>query len=139
MHGKSQEYYSYNQIPFHQLDHFKRILASLIPGHNFDPFIHAKAEMVYRRYGESPSWYSLGHSSTMELNGYAFSSPKFLPKYTRNLIDDVAPHFLSDTPTVEAFEYEDDLYRKYRPWYSYLLPPRGIQKSKMYDESTLSG
>ena len=88
----------------------------------FDPKSQAVASLTYRRYGEAPSWYALGHSSVTELTGYAFKSTKFIPLHVRNMVEEVSPYFLLQNLIPDTFDMETDLPDNYRSWYSYLNP-----------------
>lgn len=84
--------------------------------------------MLYKRYGESPSWLALGRSLTTELIGYKYSSLKFVPYQTVKLIQDSCPDFFKSfyESDVEIFSdvwfnKQKDIYTDYKPFYQVMF------------------
>ena len=111
--GRSQEYY--------QLHSIKNYGQSLI------------GRMKYRRFGECPSWYSVGKSSSVELQGECYRSLKRVPKETWNLFttsfgDDLSVSTFLKTllssskkekrALLKSFSEQEDILDRYKPWYS---------------------
>jgi len=115
----------------------------------------AQVTMAYRRYGECPSWFSVGRSCVIEVKagryplprGY-FSRNKFslassersllrLPSHVIDLLASIDSHAQkvavvetnsSPTPlTMKWFRDQDDPLSSFRPWHSYLNPFRREQ------------
>lgn len=88
------------------------------------------AIMKYKRYGECPSWYSVGRSSASEILGTRYNSAKHIPPHIVSLVNQRCPEFLetrSDS-ILDDFRSQKDLLEKYRPWYSFVT--RRFQRKK---------
>jgi hypothetical protein len=87
------------------------------------PFMHpGVAIMKYKRYGECPSWYSVGRSSASEILATRYNSAKHIPPHIVTLINQRCPEFLDtrSNTILDEFRDQQDLLEKYRPWYSFV-------------------
>lgn len=114
--GKSQEYYSI--YPINERLSFQSIFQKLRLGK-----VLPRVLMLYRRYGEGPSWYSLGRPSLTEIQGYRYDSLQDTPNHVHKLIENTLKsqwnngnQFLN----YEDFDQQLDLFDKYKPWYQIL-------------------
>lgn len=123
LHGRSQEYYSIiespSRIQYNLLNNVRKFLS---PRGTIDPRRIAKASLSYRRYGESPAWYALRHSSSIELSGYRLPDPSYLPKNILDILDEVSPNFLEEGLSLSMIDTKSDIFEKYKPWYMYINP-----------------
>jgi hypothetical protein len=80
------------------------------------------AVMKYKRYGECPSWYSVGRSSASEIRATRYNSIEHVPAYAVSLLSSNCPSFFeSNSNNILAnFFKEKDLLEKYRPWYYFI-------------------
>ena len=80
------------------------------------------AVMKYKRYGECPSWYSVGRSSASEIRATRYNSINHVPAYTIALLSHNYPSFLELNSNIllDNFFEEKDLLEKYRPWYYFI-------------------
>ena len=80
------------------------------------------AVMKYKRYGECPSWYSVGRSSASEIRATRYNSIKHVPAYAVSLLSQNYPSFSESNSDniLENFNKEKDLLEKYRPWYYFI-------------------
>jgi hypothetical protein len=124
LHGRSQEYYSLIDYPsrIQSTKLFKNLRKFLSKRGSIDPRSVATASLSYRRYGESPAWYALRHSSSIELTGYRLPDPSFLPQTILDILEEVAPAFLEEGLSLSMLDSKDDILARYRPWHSYLNP-----------------
>ena len=101
------------------------------------PLMHpGVAIMKYKRYGECPSWYSVGRSSASEILATRYNSAKHIPPHIVALINQSCPGFLdtrSNTILAE-FRSQQDLLEKYRPWYSFVT--RRFQRKKSHERES---
>ena len=98
------------------------------------PFIYpGVATIRYKRYGECPSWYSIGRSSASEIQGTRYNSAKHIPPQLIQLISEKCPDFLvpSTEHLVDEFLLQTDLLVKYRPWH-YRMTNRFRRKEDRY-------
>jgi hypothetical protein len=94
------------------------------------PLMHpGVAIMKYKRYGECPSWYSVGRSSASEILATRYNSAKHIPPHIVTLINERCPEFLDtrSSTILDEFRNQQDLLEKYRPWYSFVT--RRLQKN----------
>ena len=80
------------------------------------------AVMKYKRYGECPSWYSVGRSSASEIRATRYNSINHVPAYVLALLSQNYPSFLESKSNniLDNFFKEKDLLEKYRPWYYFI-------------------
>lgn len=80
------------------------------------------AVMKYRRYGECPSWYSVGRSSASEIQATRYNSIDHVPAYAVSLLSSNCPSFLktNSNSILENFFEAEDLLEKFRPWYYFI-------------------
>lgn len=80
------------------------------------------AVMKYKRYGECPSWYSVGRSSASEIRATRYNSIDHIPAYAVSLLSSTCPSFLESNSDniLENFFQGKDLLEKYRPWYYFI-------------------
>lgn len=80
------------------------------------------AVMKYKRYGECPSWYSVGRSSASEIRAIRYNSIEHVPAYAVSLLSSNCPSFLESNSNniLDNFFKEKDLLEKYRPWYYFI-------------------
>lgn len=80
------------------------------------------AVMKYKRYGECPSWYSVGRSSASEIRATRYNSINHVPAYVLALLSQNHPSFLESNSNniLDNFFKEKDLLEKYRPWYYFI-------------------
>lgn len=77
------------------------------------------ANLKYKRYGEGPSWYSIGRSTATEISAKRYNSIDHLPAYIIELVDLQCPTFIKDSSVLlSEFRSESDLLDNYKPWYS---------------------
>ena len=87
------------------------------------PFIYpGVASIRYKRYGECPSWYSIGRSSASEITGTRYNSAKYIPPQVIQLISQKCPEFLlpNTKHLMDEFLLQTDLLVKYRPWHHFM-------------------
>lgn len=97
------------------------------------PLMHPSvAIMRYKRYGECPSWYSVGRSSASEILATRYNSARHLPPHIIALISQRCPEFLDtrSNTILDEFRDQQDLLEKYRPWYSFVT--RRFQRKKRH-------
>ena len=98
------------------------------------PFIYpGVATIRYKRYGECPSWYSIGRSSASEIQGIRYNSAKHIPPQVIQLISQKCPEFLlpNTKHLMDEFLSQTDLLVKYRPWH-YFMTNRFRRKEDRY-------
>lgn len=80
------------------------------------------AVMKYKRYGECPSWYSVGRSSASEIRATRYNSMNHIPVYAIALLSKNCPSFFESNSNniLDNFFKEKDLLEKYRPWYYFI-------------------
>ena len=77
------------------------------------------ANLKYKRYGEGPSWYSIGRSTATEISAKRYNSIKHVPAYIIELVDLECPTFIGNSSVLLAeFKSQSDLLDNYKPWYS---------------------
>ena len=80
---------------------------------------HSVANLKYKRYGEGPSWYSVGRPTATEITGKRYNSINHLPLYIVELVNQQCPTFIeSSAPFLNDFRSQTDLLDSYKPWYS---------------------
>ena len=89
---------------------------------NIRPIINrAVANMKYKRYGECPSWYSVGKPTASEITGIRYNSINHIPKSTIKLININCPNFLIESDCkflLEDYKNQKDSLDNYKPWYT---------------------
>ena len=80
------------------------------------------AVMKYTRYGEGPSWYSVGKPVTTEICAIRYNTLTDVPSYIRRLITQQHPAFYLDKlENLDDFKIHKDPLDKFKPWYSSFL------------------
>ena len=150
--GRSQEYYSLTPSDFlHSIPFLSSLIAKMGIISSFPPL----ATLSYKRYGECPSWFSVGRSCSIEMQAFKFNSLEQIPPHMLALIKDMGcTYFLDEENFCNRYGYyyptnhgggggaaaatatENRLYNSfrgkadaldnYKPWYSSLL---GVRKS----------
>ena len=115
--GKTNEYYTYSNSNI--------VLSS---GKKYNSKVKPLSFMIYKRYGESPSWLALGRSLTTELIGYKYSSLKFIPYQTFKLIQDYCPEFIKSFKESDVeifgdvwFNKQHDTFTDFKPFYQLIF------------------
>ena len=118
--GRTNEYYTYSSSD---------IPSFTTSSKKYNYKMKPLSYMVYKRYGESPSWLALGRSLTTELVGYKFSSLKHVPFNTFKLIQDAAPEFLKSFYEADSEIFSDAWFNKQHDPLSSFKPFYQIQKT----------
>ena len=115
--GKTNEYYTFSNDNI-----------AVSSGKKYNSKVKPLSFMLYKRYGESPSWLALGRLLTTEIIGYKYSSLKFAPYQTVKLIQDSCPEFFKSFYESDVEIYGDvwfnkqhDAYTDFKPFYKLIL------------------
>ena len=148
--GRSQEYYSLRPSDFlHSIPLISSIISKLGIASSPPPL----AVLSYKRYGECPSWFSVGRTCSIEMQAFKFNSLEQIPHHMLGLVRGAGcKYFLNEEnfcnrygyypnhggeaalPAAAAAVTENRLYNSfrrkadaldsYKPWYSSLLGVR---------------
>jgi hypothetical protein len=91
------------------------------------------ASLRYTRYGEGPSWYSVGRAVASELVATRYATLADAPQHVLKLVAERCPGFFTDADgapvgaadrgavakvlTLENFRQQKDAYDDFKPWY----------------------
>ena len=118
--GRSQEYYTIVPLTYIPLlspavNTIRRVVSELVSSHRGGYPTH---HMKYTRIGESPPWYAVGHTCTIELQGSRYNSYRDAPESITALVETYVPNFRSlSKKGMAGFSDLGDNYDLYKPWY----------------------
>lgn len=134
--GRSQEYYSL--APGESFG-FAPLLGSLIAAMGVLR-VPPLATMSYKRYGECPSWFSIGRSCSIEMQAFKFNSVSHLPPQVLDLVrrmgcedflkselhyfrreGNAAATTIRGNNVYHNFREKPDAFDQFKPWYASLF------------------